>query len=324
MDTLAGKLDFTLRLIVLILTLTVGMVLLFFGARSAMAATLKAEAVVQSDIFTVGDIFSGLDQETADRVLGHAPEPGSDMVLDTRTLMRIASALELPWRPVSSNDQIVVRRSATLIKADTIKAAILDRLAQDGHAGTFVIDFLGAPSPEMVLPQDAADSVAVAALDFDPRTGRFTAHLVAPSQDNPVAVLDVAGNAGQMTPVPVLKQTLSAGDVIGPHDIEWLDVRQSNLQNDVILTEEDLTGMTPRRMMAAGKPVRPGDLERPQMIGRGDTVTINYHSGPLTLTAQGKALQAGAKGDVIRVVNTASSQPVEAFVENAYAVAVYP
>ena len=66
----------------------------------ASAVSLKPTSVITEDTIRLGDLFSGLEHKS-ERVLGMAPRPGQDMVLNARTLMRIAIALDLPWRPTS-------------------------------------------------------------------------------------------------------------------------------------------------------------------------------------------------------------------------------
>ncbi len=324
MSTVPQMIDFTFRVIVLILAMTVGAMFIIVGGRNALAANLKPAALITESVFTVGDIFSGLSQETAAKVLGPAPQPGQDIVLNARTLMRIASALELPWQPGSSMDQIVIRRAATLVTSDKIEEAVRNGLKDKGIESDYELVFVSMPNPQIVLPHSEAAEAELTAINYDAGHGRFEATLTAPSRQNPLAELTVTGKVEQLTQVPVLKKALSSGTVINAYDIAWIDMKSSELQHDIVLNADDLTGLTPRRMLEAGKPVRGNELERPQLVTRGDTITITYHSGPMVLTAQGKAMQSGAKGDMIRVVNASSNQTIDAFVEDQYVVAVMP
>ncbi len=324
MSTLTRNLDLTFRLLVLILAMTVGVFLVIAGAREALAASLKPTAIISSDTFTVGDIFSGLDGDTADKVLGAAPLPGQDMVLNARTLMRIALALDLPWRPAHSLEQVTIRRAATIIEGAPIDDALTTRLRSEGVDGRFEIAYLTAGTPRLVLPADKPAMTEVTALNYDPSSGRFEATLAAPTADMPLTTLTVIGKVERLISVPVLKSTLGNGDIIGAGDITWAEIKHSTLQSDMMLQDTDLIGLTPRRLVAAGTPMRSRELERPQLVSRGAMITIAYRDGPLALTARGKAMQNGAKGDLIRVVNTASNRTVEAFVESQNTVAVLP
>jgi flagella basal body P-ring formation protein FlgA len=82
--------------------------------------------------------------------------------------------------------------------------------------------------------------------------------------------------------------------------------------------------MSPRRVLSAGAPVRLGDLRPPVVVARGSRVTMQVRYGALTVTAGGRALEDGAMGAVIRVVNVDSSRTVEAVVTGPNQVAVDP
>jgi len=114
--------------------------------------------------------------------------------------------------------------------------------------------------------------------------------------------------------VPVLKNTLKNGDIIGAMDIDWIDLPQTKIPNGAILNEKDIVNMTPRRTAASGKPVNANDLEHPKMVDRGDAVTLIFENGPMVLTAKGKALQAGAMGDTVRVSNSDSNKNLQGVV----------
>ena len=127
-----------------------------------------------------------------------------------------------------------------------------------------------------------------------------------------------------MVEIPVLKKTMRSGDTIGASDIEWVSFKEKDIADNFIIDSTKLLGMTPRRLLHAGQPVRDNTLERPQIVSRGDKVTIIYDYGPMNLTAHGKALESGAKEDQIRVVNIASNRTIDAFIMDNGVVTVTP
>ncbi|HPD82398.1 MAG: flagellar basal body P-ring formation chaperone FlgA [Alphaproteobacteria bacterium] len=282
------------------------------GAKSAIAATLKPVSVISGDTLTVGDLFDGVTRN-ADYVIGAAPQPGHDITLNARTLYRIATALDISWRPTSSSDQIVVRRQAAVVSYDEIEKTIRSELKNKGVTGKFNLS-LTSGKPTIILPQDLPPQVEVSSIDYDVQKDYFRATLVAPSTEHPVQKITVAGMVERLVTVPVLRNNLQNGDVIGANDIEMIEVPQKSLQHDVMLNADDMIGLTPRRMAYAGKFILNGTLDRPQLVERGDPVNITFHEGTLILTAKGKALQSGAKGDLVRVTNINSSRTIDAIV----------
>ena len=65
-----------------------------------------------------------------------------------------------------------------------------------------------------------------------------------------------------------------------------------------------------------------GDVAAPQVVKKGDTVTVTLKTNALNLTMQGRALQNGAEGDTVRIINTASNRTVDAIVTGPQTVTV--
>ena len=66
--------------------------------------------------------------------------------------------------------------------------------------------------------------------------------------------------------------------------------------------------------MRAGQVIRQADVAKPELIARGETVTIMFQVPGITLTIVGKAVDPGALGDVISVLNVQSKRTVQATV----------
>ncbi len=286
----------------------------------ANAASLKSVSIVESDVLKVSDIFDGVTHN-ANYVIGAAPLPGEDMTLNARTLYRIAKALDLSWSPLSSREQITIRREATIISYDDIESTLKQKISEKGVHGHYALE-LNNGKPSFVIPASFDATVEVTQFQYDMQKDVFSATLVAPSRDNPIKKMTVRGSVERLVSVPVLRSNLQNGDVITKNDIDFINVPQEKLQHDVIMNEEQLIGLTPRRIAHAGKFILNGTLHRPQIVARGEPIVIAFTQGALTLTAKGRALQDGAKGDLIRVKNMDSSRTVDAIVTAANQVAV--
>lgn len=296
------------RIALFIFGMTLGTIFLIAGAKAALAATLRSEGVITGDYIKLGDIFDGV--KNAEYVLGPAPQPGKELILNARTLYKIASALNVEWSPSSSTEQIILRREASVIPQSEIVSTLEEKLRKSGIDEKFTVTLTTVPDA-VVLPADTATTLEITAFNFDPQRDSFNAVIVAPSAENPVKRFNVSGNIERMMPVPVLKSSLKNGDIISSLDIDWIDLPKNRISTGLITNESDLINMTPRRTASAGKPLSVNDLERPRLVDRGDDITLVFESGPLVLTAKGKALQAGAIGDTIRVANLDSSKNLQ-------------
>lgn len=282
-----------------------------FTAFSASPIGLKQDVVVNDSTLKLGDIFSGLTRDEA-KVLGAAPAPGQTMTLNARTLMRIAIALDLSWRPQSNSEQVVIKRDATIIGSDHIQEVIKSALAEKGVTGNYSLNIEGFK--DIVLPANLPASVEIKDITFSPQNNWFEATLAAPSKAEAVSTTRVSGKVMRMTSIPVLRSALTAGTIIGERDIDYIEMNDTALQANMIVDPARLIGTTPRRMITPGQPVKLTDVEQPRVVSRGGLITMIFKAGPLTLTAEGKALEDGATGDTIRVVNTSSNKTLQALV----------
>ncbi|MCA8887611.1 MAG: flagellar basal body P-ring formation protein FlgA [Parvularculaceae bacterium] len=89
-----------------------------------------------------------------------------------------------------------------------------------------------------------------------------------------------------------------------------------------ILTVEDIegagadrfVGLAMKRFRPAGAIITDDDVGKPLVVARNAPVRIEFQRGALSITAEGRALAAGAVGDVIRVMNIASKITFDAVV----------
>ncbi|MCI5060252.1 MAG: flagellar basal body P-ring formation chaperone FlgA [Alphaproteobacteria bacterium] len=310
--TFWNSIRFVSKVTILFVSFWVFFISFMLSVEISTAASLKNVSVVHEDTLKLGDLFDNLSRN-ADYVIGVAPQPGEDMVLNARTLYRIAVALDLPWKPKSNGDHVIIRREATIVPYEVIEQSLKSALNEKGVSGNFSVA-LNNGKPSLTLPNDLPQSAEIKSMSFNPQKDYFIAQIVSPSLDNPLKKISVSGMVERLVEVPVLRSNLRNGDIIGKNDIDLMQVPQKQLQHNIILDAKDLIGMTPRRMAYAGKFIMAGQLERPQLVERGERVNIIYKSGPLTLTAKGRALQSGAKGDLVRISNLNSSRNIDALV----------
>jgi flagellar basal body P-ring formation protein FlgA len=83
------------------------------------------------------------------------------------------------------------------------------------------------------------------------------------------------------------------------------------------LSIEGAAGMEAARNLPAGNIVRSSDVMRPQLVRRGEPVSIRIVSGTLVITATGRALSGGSQGEPVRVVTNATSRTLDGIVEGS-------
>jgi flagella basal body P-ring formation protein FlgA len=79
---------------------------------------------------------------------------------------------------------------------------------------------------------------------------------------------------------------------------------------DPISSPEEVVGQMSRRMLRPGDILRSGQLSAPILVKRGDAVLMIARREGIEVSTAGEALDAGARGAVVRVRNAGSGQVV--------------
>lgn len=288
-------------------------VVFIFAVASAQAAMLRPRAEIVAPQVTLGDLFDGLDPSQASMAIAQSPAPGREVVLDAQWIDRIARAYGIHWENSAVRRQIVLARASHRLGAEAVVAELANVLAARTPGGQLEIQ-LDNRSLEMHLPVDVVPSLQIRDLNYDPSSGRFAGTVVAPADGTPVARVPVTGRAVSMVEVPVVNRRIGRSETIGAADIDWIRVSADRAGLDVVMDAGELIGMSPRRGLAANTPVRIHDIERPIEVARGAQVTMVLETGALTISGRGRALDQGARGQVIRVINIDSNRTIEAVV----------
>jgi flagella basal body P-ring formation protein FlgA len=284
---------------------------------------LRDVAMVGGNLVRVGDLFINAG-EKAFRAVGYAPAPGRRMTFDARTLYRLARAHGLDWTPMSLHDKAVIQRESVVVSGAEVADSILAALPDRGIDTDGVEVELNNPMLKLHLPVDATETVTVEGLSYSAGNGRFSAILTIPADGLSVRQVRVAGRVHRVAPVPVLANRVMRGDVINERDIEWLQLRSSRIPHNTVLDAASLVGFSPKRTLRPGVPVRISEVQQPVLVAKGAHVTLVLETPSMMLTARGRALQNGGRGDIVQVTNAQSHTVVEGVVTGAGTVAVSP
>jgi flagella basal body P-ring formation protein FlgA len=112
-----------------------------------------------------------------------------------------------------------------------------------------------------------------------------------------------------------LARAFNRGETVRESDILVERMPRNEITADTIARPAAVIGQAARRALRAGQTIRPVDLMKPDLVGRNDTVTIRFEVPGIVLTVRGKALAAGAEGDLVPVLNPQSKRVVQATVD---------
>ena len=126
-----------------------------------------------------------------------------------------------------------------------------------------------------------------------------------------------------MTEVVVAKKSLRRYGRIDEDDIELKEKDLSRIRSNVITDPEEVLGKRAKRSIAAGTILRPGHIEYPPMVKRGDVVLVVATSAGLRITARGVVNEReGRLGERIKVENLDSKKNIYARVLDSKTVEV--
>ncbi|WP_119459789.1 flagellar basal body P-ring formation chaperone FlgA [Rhodospirillaceae bacterium SYSU D60014] len=273
---------------------------------------LRSSVLVEDSVIRLGDLFDGA-LKNGDTAVARAPAPGASIVLDARWLSALARTYSLPWQPDSRFAQVAVGRASQRVGASEIRQALAAAAAAHGIEGPIEVA-LDASGIGFHLPVDVVPTVKIQKLALDRASGRFAASVVAPA-DGPVAArATVSGRIFALVEVPVPVRRLAPGEVIREADLEWSLVRADRVTSSTLVDPERLAGKSPRRPLHPGHPIRKTEVERVILVEKGSIVTMVLQNPNLSLTVKARAMQDGAEGDLIRMMNTDSNRIIHAMV----------
>lgn len=303
-----------------LLTFSIAAFLVVSGAKAPQAAFLRGDVTVESDVVRLGDLFADVGPHGT-RVVAAAPAPGRRDVLSANELRNIALRSGLRWQPAGRFVRVVVSRAARTVGTEEIRQMLRDALRAQGLPERYE---LALSKSDMVLHAATGvdRSVRLAEPRYDARSHRFGAVFVVPTGPESDSRVQVTGEAYEVVAVPVLADRARRGVVIRDRDLTTLKLRRNAIARDAILDRAEIVGMTPKRYLREGVPLRPSDLSPPVLVRRGSLVTLTLRTERMLITARARALDEGARGDVVRVVNPRSKSTVEGVVAGPGLVAV--
>lgn len=288
---------------------TLLVIFMFSVPALASDVRIRSDVMIDTDVVRLGDLFDGVEDMKSDTPIARSPQPGNHVMLTADWLYAVAQKYNLNWKPDADFSPIKAVRNSVLVTPDQVMTLISQELLDKNLGQEFEIQ-LDKKLIDIHLP---ADAQAFHMNDFviDPVSKRFSASLS--SGNNKIVV---AGRAVTMKEVPVFNKRMSRDDVISARDLDYVMVRENDINPQTVMDPQKLVGKALRRAYVANQPIQENYVDVPVMVKKNSLVTIILENPEMMLTAQGRALMDGAQGDTIRVMNTVSSRTIDAVVDD--------
>lgn len=99
----------------------------------------------------------------------------------------------------------------------------------------------------------------------------------------------------------VVAHDIDAGRLITASDLTLAEARLERLPRHALLSVDEALGLSAARPLRAGTTLQTHYLRRPQLVSRGDHVTVTAQGAGFSVSRKAKALDSGALGDEIRL-----------------------
>ena len=280
------------------------------------APSLKAAATVTGDIVRIGDLVENAGA-VADVPIFRAPDLGQTGSVPVASVLAAIQGHHLVGLDSRGLSEVAVTRAARTITAKDVEARILLALAgkyglPDSSNLAVVFD---NEVRTLVVEASATGELAVARLSYEPRTTRFDVTFELPGSLVARRLsLRFTGAVSETFETVVPTHEIASGQVLNISDLAIERRPKAGLTSTTLTTVEQAQGLSTKHALRAGQVIHQADLAKPELVGRGETVTIVFQVPGITLTIIGKANDPGALGDVISVLNVQSKHTIQATV----------
>jgi flagellar basal body P-ring formation protein FlgA len=283
-------------------------------AQAGSRPMLRSQVSTLSEIVTVGDFYTSAG-EFADIPLFRSPDLGTSGNVPAETVARRAQAAGLSQAGTDGLRDVIVHRRAEVYGVERLKAMARQTLAERDASlkpEDLEISFLKPPLPIQADPS-VLEPVAVERVLWSRNDNRFTLFLNVNGATGH-QTLSLAGQVQEMMNVAALSQPLRRGDIIKVEDITTVRMPRARVPANAVLDSKEIAGLAARNNLRANLPLSRKDFERPVMVARGDKVTLTFELPGMKLATRGQAMDEGAKGDVIDIMNLQSRRIVPAVI----------
>ena len=290
------------------LTTLAALIALTATARAAddalVAPTLRASVTVTSDVVRVGDLIDNAGSAALIPVY-RSPDLGTTGALPVAQVLSVLRAKQVIGVMTGDIREVQVTRLARTFANKDLENAVasaLERRFGLGDAANITVTFDRGIS-DMRLDASNTGALQPVATRYDARGGRFDiAFEISNDSNSAPTKLRLTGTAIETVEVAVLTRDIDRSEMLRSSDVAQERRPKAEVTGEPALRERAV-GMQLRRPMRAGTPIRVADIAKPEFVSRDQSVTVIYQVPGIYLTTRGKAIESGAEGDTVSVLN---------------------
>jgi flagella basal body P-ring formation protein FlgA len=277
--------------------------------------TLRSEAIVTGDIVRIGDLVENAGIVASVPVF-RAPDLGSTGTVPIDAVTEALRAHALIGLDTAGLSEVVVIRASRTIPAKDVEDSVASALSKQfglGEPKNIAVTFERELRAIQVEPS-AKGALRVERINFDAHSGRFDAVLEIPTGAAHRGMLRLFGRAAATVDVVTVLRPIDRGAVLKDDDVLVERHPRAEIGRDIVTDRDQAIGFAARANLQPGRPLRAADLMKPELVQRNETVMLVYEVPGIVLTVRGKAVDGGAEGDVISVLNEQTKRTVQGVV----------
>lgn len=200
----------------------------------------------------------------------------------------------------------IVRRAGGVFSENQLRQAVQDFVDQQSVGdGTLHLEDLRMPAKVTLPPGKVRYEIRSRGNGF--RLGKTSVYADLYVGEAKAKTLVVSLETSLETAVPVLLTDVSRGTALNDNNVAW-EYRRITRIDGPMLIPEDLGSMRSRYILKQGAILTKRNTEGIPLVLRNTMVAVNVNKGPLRISLRAKALENGARGDLIRLQNVDSGQ----------------
>jgi flagella basal body P-ring formation protein FlgA len=281
---------------------------------SLATPTLKGQVTIASDVVRIGDLVENAGP-AAHIAIFRSPDPGHTGTVSIARVLDAVRAHDLQNLDTGGLAQVVVTHASRAISARDLEQRVIRELA--GHNGLGEESNLSLTfdrEPRTIhIPTSATEDLQVMRMGYDRRTSRFDITFGIPGRvlREP---LRLTGTLYETAEIVLPARPIAKGDIIRLSDLVVERRSKNELRGDVVRSADLAVGLAARRPLRAGELLRAADLGKPDLVHRNEIVMMVYEAPGVLITFRGKALESGAQGDMVNVLNVESKRTIQGIV----------
>ena len=196
-----------------------------------------------------------------------------------------------------------------VVGIDDVSAAVSKEFVEQGRGSDIELEFFGGQTGFVFENADEA-KILVSDLNINEEQNKFTASAEIFVDGKLSAETKLFGRYFDMTEVWLPVKNIEKDAIITQDDLVKAKIRSNRLRDDNVVDIDELVGKQAVRQIKADRPIMAKDIQDEVLITKGQLVTAVYSYKGLQITSRMEALEDGAKGQEIKLLNTKSKKEI--------------